>query len=56
MSFDLLFGFIFGFFFGFTICVFNINISNKKTKKRSTDPANWWKYGKDPFDYTSFDD
>lgn len=55
MNSDLLFGFIMGFFFGFAFAAFNLNITSSHKRKKKKDPANWWKYGGDPFDYNQLD-
>jgi hypothetical protein len=53
---ELMFGLILGFFFGFVLASFNTNNSQERKLKKRKDPANWWKYGGDPFDYTDFRD
>ena len=58
MSLDFFLGFILGFAFGFVFCIFNFNLypTPQKKEDKEKDPANWWKYGKDPFDYNEFEE
>lgn len=45
-------------FIGFNLFLesFNSNRKKQEKEKEENDPANWWKYGKDPYEYSNADE